>query len=132
MAWVVLLVSIVLVAFSGYVLHAQVQSPKSTVTIKPEIISESMNASDITEIWKLIDAGANINVINKYGANLLFVASQEGHAEVVRLLLEARAYVNIKIELRGKGNTALNLAEAGGHARIFELLNEYGRLKITH
>jgi ankyrin repeat protein len=61
-----------------------------------------MNASDITEIWKLIDAGANINVINKYGANLLFLASQEGHAEVVRLLLEARAYVNIKIELRGE------------------------------
>ena len=77
-SWVVLLVSIVL-AFSGNVLHAQEQSPNSTVTIKLKVISESMDASDINEIRRLIEAGADVNVINKNNSTPLCVASEHGH-----------------------------------------------------
>lgn len=54
-----------------------------------------MDANDITEIKKLIAAGADVNVINKYGATPLIIASLKGYTEVVELLLEAKADVHI-------------------------------------
>jgi len=45
LVWVILLVSIVLVAFSGSVLQAQEQSPNSAATAKLKVLSESMAAS---------------------------------------------------------------------------------------
>ncbi|MCP4371746.1 MAG: ankyrin repeat domain-containing protein [Deltaproteobacteria bacterium] len=67
------------------------QSPNSTVTIKLKVLSESIDVSDITEIKKLIEAGADVDVINKYGATPLWQASWKGHTEVVKLLLETGA-----------------------------------------
>ncbi len=99
--WKILFVSIVIVAFGGSIISAQEQSPNSTVTIKLKVLSGSMDASDITEIRKLIEAGADVNVINKYGATPLIMASQKGYAEVVKLLLDAKADVNVKIEAGG-------------------------------
>jgi uncharacterized protein len=50
-------------------------------------------------------------------------ASQPGHFEIVRTLLEKWAGVNIR---DNKVNTALTLASSKGHTRIVELLKAHG------
>ena len=42
------------------------------------ILSESLDATDHTTVRKLLDAGANVYVQEKYGATPLFLASQIG------------------------------------------------------
>ncbi len=60
------------------------------------------------------------------GFTPLIMASQQGHAEVVRLLLEAKGDVNVKVEVKGKVYTALSIAKMKGHTRIVTLLEKYG------
>ena len=120
LVWVILLVSIVLVAFSGSVLQAQEQSPNSAATAKLKVLSESMAASDITEIRRLIAVRADVNVINKKGVTPLWEASWNGHTEVVKLLLDAGAYVNIADTIIGI--TPLCMASFEGHYEVVKLL----------
>ncbi len=53
------------------------KSPNSIATIKLKVFSEPMEASDITEIRRLIDVGADVNVENNYGVTALIKASQK-------------------------------------------------------
>ena len=85
----VLIISIsFLVLFSCSLTSALEQSPNSTVTIKLKVLSEDMKASDIDEIRSLIDAGADVNVINEHGTTPLCMASSYDHTEIVELLKE--------------------------------------------
>jgi len=59
-----------------------------------------------------------------FGVTALVMASQNGHTEVVKLLLENGADVNMKIKLFGE--TALWLASQNGHAEIVKLLLDKG------
>lgn len=67
------------------------QNQDLTATARLKVISESMDADDITEIRELINSGADVNVINRLGGTPLMIASMKGHTEVVKLLLEAGA-----------------------------------------
>ena len=91
-------------------------------TVRLKAVSESLQASDITEIRELIKEGADVDVRNKSGATSLFMASQEGHAEIVKLLLEAKADVNAKASVAGKEYTPLSIAKRKGHTEIVRLL----------
>jgi uncharacterized protein len=57
------------------------------------------------------------------GLSPLLIASLKGHIEIVRLLLENNADVDIKTDL---GATALMIAAANGHTEIVRLLLEKG------
>ena len=100
------------------------QSNKATARLK--VLSESQGAPDVAEIRRLINAGADVNLRNKFGVTPLFVASQNGHAEVVKLLLAGKADVNVTISITGKDYTALRVAKMMGHARVVKLLKEHG------
>jgi len=68
----------------------------------------------------LIKAGADLEL----GASTpLMEASQEGHLELVRYLLEARADVNATT---GTGDTALTYACENGHTDVADLLLQFG------
>ena len=78
-----------------------------------------MTRKDITKIQEAIQSGADVNVRNKYGVTPLLMASQNGHAEVVKLLLAAKADVNAAMT---NGVTPLFIASEKGHTEIVKLL----------
>ena len=67
----------------------------------------------------LIDAGADINIRNKFGVTALMIAVAEGSEEITRKLLDKKADLTVKTD---KGMTALDIAIAKGYARIAELI----------
>ena len=69
-------------------------------------------------------AKANVNAIDKKnGVTAMWMASQNGHTEIVRLLLEYGADVNIKAK---NGKTSLRIAKQKGNTQIIELLEKAG------
>jgi ankyrin repeat protein len=68
----------------------------------------------------LIEAGAHVNYANgKYGSTALFIASVEGHIDVVRSLLAAGADPRLATH---DGFTALDAAKHFKHPQIVVLL----------
>ena len=59
-------------------------------TIEVKILSESVDKGDITKIQEAIQAGADVNVRNKYDATPLLIASRNGHTEIVKLCSRPR------------------------------------------
>ena len=92
-------------------------------TTRLKAISESLRASDITKIRELIKDGADVDVRNRYGVTPLLMASQNGHVEIVKLLLQAKADVDAATTRTG-GLTSLWAASEVGHAEIVKLLLE--------
>ena len=69
---------------------------------------------------------AEVNAARKTdGATPLYIASQEDHVVIVRLLLDAGADVNIKAHVEGEIYTPLSIAKKKGHVRTITFLTEY-------
>ena len=64
-----------------------------------------------------------VNKANKYGRTALMNASQNGHTEVAKLLIENGAVVN---KAENDGWTAFMSASRNGHTEIVKLLIENG------
>ena len=71
----------------------------------------------------LLQHGADVNAGDKYNWTPLFIASWNGHIDVVKKLLKAGADPFIKG--RWGGETALDKAQEKGHFKIAELLKIY-------
>jgi len=67
--------------------------------------------------------GADVNAKDNDGQTALYWASCSGRAEVVTLLLDAKADVNTK---DNNGQTALYWASYYGHAEVVKLLKQHG------
>ena len=75
----------------------------------------------------LLAAKADVNTARKTdGVTPLLIASLQGYAEVVKLLLKAGADVNILGNLNGIDCTPLSEAKKKSHTRIIKLLKKYG------
>ncbi|MBO8450903.1 MAG: ankyrin repeat domain-containing protein [Spirochaetes bacterium] len=71
-------------------------------------------------------ACADVNAEDPDGGTALMIAAYDGHADVVRLLLDAGADVNAEDQ---NGSTALMLAAEEGHEDIVRILTEAGAQK---
>ena len=71
----------------------------------------------------LLDRGAEIDHVNRYGRTPLLVAARRGCTQVAETLLKRGA--NIQATLRD-GSTALHIAARNGHTRMIELLIDKG------
>lgn len=69
---------------------------------------------------QLLERGANIEAFKSDGATALYIAAQEGHLEVVKLLLVKGA------NTRSTGATALYIASQNGHLEVVGLLLDKG------
>ncbi len=71
----------------------------------------------------LLANGANVNATDILGGTALMMAASAGRADVVRVLIRARADVNAKDKL---GQTALSGARSAGYAGVVRLLKRAG------
>ena len=102
----------------------KVSPPTSTATVELKALTESYDFGNISRSRRLIKAGADVNVINKYGVTPMFIASQNGYLEIVDLLLEAGADVNTAH--KESGLTPLWIAAQQGHSEIIRRLLKAG------
>lgn len=74
----------------------------------------------------LVERGATVGVCDGLNQNALHAASFEGHAEIVKVLLDS-AGVHEQLEAADThGNTALTLASLRGHMLVMDALVEAG------
>lgn len=89
-----------------------------------ERLLASAYAGNLGVVRKILGAGANPNMRRQDGATPLMLASEEGHTEVVRALLEHGADANAaRTDI---GARALLFASQNGHLEIAKLLLQRG------
>ena len=89
--------------------------------LSPLRIAVLMNHTEIVE--ELINAGADINLLDEDGFTILHLASGMGFGSEVRLLVKAGADLNIK---ENTGKTALHWASSNAQAHVVKVLIEAG------
>ncbi|OQR87402.1 hypothetical protein ACHHYP_08891 [Achlya hypogyna] len=87
-------------------------------------LSQRMAGQESVDIIKLLlDAGANVNRLQKDGSTPLVLAARHGHDDAVALLLEAGADFSC---VDSDGNTALHCAVSYGHEGVVRQLINAG------
>jgi hypothetical protein len=114
----------------GLLLPATVRSQSAA----PALIAAA-ERGDVSELRRLLDAGAAINNPDARGRNAVLAATQGGHEAAARLLIERGADVNAQDQI---DDSAFLLAGARGHSGIvraalgatpppdFKRVNRYG------
>ncbi len=82
-------------------------------------LMEATRTADAELVTLLISSGAGVNVRNRAGTAPVLMAAQFGLHEITMQLLAARADVSVRDQ---DGKAAIDLARAGGHASVVELL----------
>ena len=88
-----------------------------------DLIEASQNGDKET-VQLLTKNATNLNQTNNIGMNALHLASEKGHLEMVRVLIEKGIDINKTDEYDGKN--ALHFASSEGHKEIVKLLIEKG------
>jgi ankyrin repeat protein len=81
-------------------------------------IQSAASSGDVNIVKKFLTSGVDVNEKGKFGVTALINSAQQGHKEVVELLIAKGADVN----MTGNGVTALNAAARLGHKEVVELL----------
>lgn len=84
---------------------------------------DSILAGDVARLEALLDGGANIDALDRYGQSGLMIAAMHGKVDVVRLLIERGAALDNTAKYR---LSALMLAVINGHVEIVRLLVHAG------
>ena len=91
----------------------------SAQDLKDELFNAARRG-DAATVKALLDKGVDVNTKFRYGATAISYASDKGHLEVVKLLIERKADVNVKDTFYGA--TPIIWAAEKGHAKIVEAL----------
>jgi len=79
---------------------------------------------NIEILVRLIQAGGNITAFNRYGIAPIWLAAQNGHADIIETFL--RLGVAPNTPRNDSGETVLMIAARGGHAGVLQRLIAYG------
>jgi hypothetical protein len=90
-----------------------------TIKCLREKILNALSRGDLPQVKLLVNAGADVNQADEYGAILFHRAVASGHKDIVELLLNAGADVN---KADNGGYTPLHWAVYWNHKDIVELL----------
>jgi len=105
---------------------ARIKLSQMAYEYTPDSFVSSARQGDVPTVKLFLSAGMNPNVINEKGYTALMAAADEGHAEAVDALLEAKADIN---QQRGRGYVgwrALALAVRSKHDEIVRALLDDG------
>lgn len=97
-------------------------SPVISPTDDAKNLALAIQSSDSNQVRKLLAAGADVNVVNKYGWTPLMIASQYGNTSIIKILLEAGADINVRTPM---GVTPLSIATQNGQIHVARLLREH-------
>ena len=89
-----------------------------------EELWDAARAGDAARVARALDKGADVNSGNRYKAGALFFAADRGHVEVVKLLLDRGANINVQdtfYKFR-----PIMMALMNGHTEVVKLLLERG------
>ena len=91
-----------------------------------DALLEAARTGDRARVAALLDGGADVNAVSRYNVSALGFAAERGHFEIVRLLVERGANVNIAESFYGF--RPVDFALRGGRLDIAVLLLERGAL----
>src|SRR5690349_7723702 len=80
----------------------------------------AVNKGNIDEVIEVLDEEVDINYLSTKKKTALIYASEKGHKEIVKLLIDNGADIDYNIEVVF-GRTALMCASSNGHKEIVEL-----------
>jgi hypothetical protein len=92
-------------------------------TLPADALLDAARAGDVGRVRTILDAGGSVNAANRYGVSALGFAAERGHFEVVRLLVERGADVNLVDSFYG--SRPVDFALRGGHLDIAIYLLEH-------
>jgi outer membrane protein assembly factor BamB len=98
------------------------QQPSSAV--KGDALLDAARSGDRARVATLLDEGVDVNTLSRYNVSALGFAAERGHLDVVRLLVERGADVNVTDSFYG--SRPLDFALRGGHLEIALYLLERG------
>jgi outer membrane protein assembly factor BamB len=101
-------------------LFAQQQSS----TANGDALLDAARSGDRARVVALLDGGVDVNTLSRYNVSALGFAAERGHLDVVRLLVERGADVNVTDSFYG--SRPLDFALRGGHLEIALYLLERG------
>jgi len=87
---------------------------------------------ELDRVKSLLEKHVNVNAKDADGTTALMMASERGNDSIVKLLLNAHAFINQK-EDSSRGNTALMYASENGHAQVVRtLLNAKAEVNLKN
>ena len=89
-----------------------------------DLLGQAVWDNNILLVEELLDKGVNPDLVDHFDKSLLMTASEEGFFDIVQLLLDHGANVNIRLVVLGY--TALGYACENGHVEIVKLLLSHG------
>jgi ankyrin repeat protein len=104
------------------------ESISNNKQLSAKVWFNAVRDGDLVIIERYLGSGWDVNAQEefdlRYGLTALHLSAQNGHLEIVKLLLEHGADVKAKTELFCE--TTLHLAARNGHFEIVKLLLEHG------
>ena len=88
-----------------------------------DALLDAARTGDRAKVVALLDSGVSANATNKYGVSALGFAAERGHFDIVRLLVERGADVNVVDSFYG--SRPVDFALRGGHLNIAVYLLEH-------
>ncbi|KAI8903223.1 hypothetical protein EDD86DRAFT_215632 [Gorgonomyces haynaldii] len=111
----------ILYGLDGLMLSDTVEETKIDSRIDSKMDWHStVRDGNLRQIRDMIRSGVDINQKDTFGMTALHYAAEEGHLEIVRLLLQKGALASVS----NHGETPLQLAQDNGHSEICKLLLE--------
>jgi ankyrin repeat protein len=84
---------------------------------------------NVNQVRDLLLAGVNVNARRDDGTTALYIASEQGHVEVVNALLEQKN-VDVNSQRNDDGSTALYMASQAGHVEVVNVLLENNNVNV--
>jgi outer membrane protein assembly factor BamB len=89
-------------------------------TNDPEALFEAARTGNRAAVLHLLDSGVDVNAATRYGVTALGFAADKGHLDIVRLLVERGANVNVTDSFYG--SRPIDFARRGGHPEVVAFL----------